>query len=133
MQITENFTLEEFTRNSGLRDGELTLLQVINLSVLAALVVQPVRNKFGFPVRITSGLRSVDHNTYVGGKSNSQHLTGQACDFVCNDLEMVFLWMSQNLVFDQLILEKSAKTGSKWIHVSFAVGMNRGQVFRIVC
>lgn len=40
-----------------------------------------VRKHFGVPVIVSSGLRCREHNTKVGGVSNSRHLTGKAMDF----------------------------------------------------
>lgn len=40
-----------------------------------------VRNHFGRPVIVSSGLRCISHNTNVGGVANSRHLSGKAVDF----------------------------------------------------
>ena len=40
-----------------------------------------VREHFGAPVIVTSGLRCETHNRNVGGVWNSRHLTGRALDF----------------------------------------------------
>lgn len=40
-----------------------------------------VREHFGEPVIVTSGLRCETHNRNVGGVWNSRHLTGRALDF----------------------------------------------------
>ena len=40
-----------------------------------------VREHFGRPVRVSSGVRDKTHNSKVGGVSNSRHLTGKAMDF----------------------------------------------------
>lgn len=42
---------------------------------------QQVRDYFGVPVTISSGVRCQTHNRAVGGVSNSRHLTGKAMDF----------------------------------------------------
>lgn len=39
----------------------------------------------GVPFIITSGLRTVEQNTAVGGKPNSAHLRGLAVDILCDD------------------------------------------------
>ena len=44
-------------------------------------VADRVREHFGSPAIVTSGLRCKQHNTNVGGVANSRHLTGRAMDF----------------------------------------------------
>lgn len=43
-------------------------------------VLEKIREHFGSPVRINSGVRCVNHNKNVGGASRSQHLVGTAAD-----------------------------------------------------
>ena len=40
-----------------------------------------VRKRLGVPCIVSSGLRCSQHNTAVGGVSNSRHLSGKAMDF----------------------------------------------------
>lgn len=40
-----------------------------------------VRQHFGVPVVVSSGLRCKTHNANVGGVANSRHLSGRAMDF----------------------------------------------------
>lgn len=42
---------------------------------------EEVREHFGAPVTVSSGVRCPAHNARVGGVSNSRHLTGKAMDF----------------------------------------------------
>ena len=42
---------------------------------------EKVRNHFGAPITISSGLRCSQHNANVGGVSNSRHKQGKAMDF----------------------------------------------------
>ena len=44
-------------------------------------VADKVREHFGAPATVSSGLRCTQHNANVGGVSNSRHLTGKAMDF----------------------------------------------------
>lgn len=44
-------------------------------------VADKVREHFGSPATVSSGLRCTTHNANVGGVSNSRHLSGKAMDF----------------------------------------------------
>jgi hypothetical protein len=85
-------------------------------------VLQPLREIIKVPIIITSGFRSFDVNTAVGGKSNSQHLEGKAADFIVPSMNLVdvFNISLDHLPFDQLIYEFG-----KWIHVSWNGKLNR--------
>lgn len=50
-------------------------------------ILENVRNYFNRPITITSGCRCVEHNEYVGGRHNSQHLRGRAADIIVKDIE----------------------------------------------
>ena len=45
-------------------------------------ILEKVREHFGRPVTVTSGVRCPSHNARVGGVSNSQHVYKTAADFV---------------------------------------------------
>ena len=44
-------------------------------------VLDRTREHFGSPATVSSGMRCKQHNTNVGGVSNSRHLSGKAADF----------------------------------------------------
>ena len=74
-------------------------------------------------------------NDAVKGATSSQHMKGEAADFKIKldnakgvKLYDLYLWMVDNLSFDQLIWE--VRPNSKWIHVSYKnEKANRQQVF----
>ena len=76
---TKNFKPQEFKCECGGRycTGYPTYMkdfQLINL--------QAIRNHYGRPMTVTSGMRCVGYNRRIGGSiSNSLHLKGQATDF----------------------------------------------------
>lgn len=131
VRLSQNFNLKEFVKTNTNLPNEPDIESIINLHRLVIWVLQPVRNHFNKPITITSGFRSKEVNEAVGGKSNSQHLTGNACDFVCPDLAKVFQYIVDNLEFDQLIYEKNKVTGSRWIHISYSNIYNRNQAIYI--
>lgn len=101
------------------------------LTALVENVLDPVREWWGKPVYVNSGYRSAELNAAVGGVAGSQHLTGEAADIDTREAggnRRVFLWIEENLDFDQLIWEN----GGRWVHVSFRNGGgNRRQVLRL--
>ena len=145
MRLTNNFSLEEFERSDTAKrlgiDNHVPQFAIARLRTLCEKVLQPVRNHFGIPIIITSGYRCPALNNAVGGAPSSQHMKGEAADFYINapplTLRDIYLWMVDNLSFDQLIWEvrplrqaQGRPTNSKWIHVSYKnEKANRQQVF----
>ncbi|MCQ2975146.1 MAG: D-Ala-D-Ala carboxypeptidase family metallohydrolase [Bacteroidales bacterium] len=100
-----------------------------NMLNLIVYCLQPLRDKIGKPFDISSGYRCSQLNKLVGGKSNSQHLTGQAIDFKIRGLTVsqgIELIKNSGIEYDQLLDEYD-----KWIHLSFNKGKNRKEVKRI--
>ena len=135
MEFPQHFTLAELTYSgTGLRRGLANNPndeQVANLWRLCAVLLEPIRALLGVPMHVNSGFRSPAVNAAVGGKANSAHLDGRACDFVPIGMSLahaVDLIHGSGLPFDQLILEYDA-----WIHVAVErTGSNpRGQVLKI--
>jgi hypothetical protein len=135
MQLSKNFNLTELISsetalrkkidNTPSRDVILTLLSLV-LNVL-----QPLRDKYGKPINITSGYRSTKLNSAIGGAKNSQHCLGQAVDFTVpkEDYKEV-VSILQTLFVDQLIWEFGNEDAPDWIHVSFNISKNRNEYLR---
>lgn len=70
----KNFVRPEFACNCGCG------FDTVDAETL--FIVQDVRDKFGRPVRVTSGCRCPEWNRRVGGAKNSKHLLGMAIDFI---------------------------------------------------
>lgn len=90
--------------------------------------LDPAREELG-RIKVFSGYRSPVYNDFVGGAKDSQHTKAEAVDFRTMDVDLrtAFLWIIENIEFDQLIFEKS-DTGFEWIHISFSEGKNRNQI-----
>ena len=104
-----------------------------NLRSLVEQVLDPLRERYGKPIRVTSGYRCPKLNNLVGGAPNSQHMRGEAADIVANNPEDNLLLgrLIEALgKFDQLIYEQCDRKGNpRWIHVSYKPnGWNRKQV-----
>lgn len=98
-------------------------------------VLQPLRDKVGKPIIITSGYRNWQVNKLVGGavdihgNPTSQHCKGQAVDFNIKGMSIAAIIdfiKKSGIEYDQLINEFD-----KWVHISFNKGKNRKQCFKI--
>ena len=120
-QITDEkgwkyFTLEELDTRKN-KDVEITEDQLNNLDNLVKKVLDPLREKYGKPIIVNSGLRD-----YIptGGSATSDHFLGCAVDvegsgFTDNEnKELAELFLSMNLPFTQLINE----FGFSWLHIA---------------
>ena len=129
MLITENFTLEEFTRSSTATsmgiDNTPDETQTEHI-IEVARIIQEFRNFYGKPVRITSGFRCPVLNRMVGGSPTSVHMTGYAVDFTALapshkavfQTEFLRFLMVRKPKFDQVIFEKPDEKGyCSWIHI----------------
>lgn len=93
-----------------------------NLLTLIVECLQPVRNKLGKPMVITSGYRNDKVNRLVGGSSTSEHKKGMAADFVVNGMTVqavIEFIRKSGLKYTQLIEEHSKNTS--WVHISYNV------------
>ncbi len=132
VRLSENFTLQEFTKSQTAErrgiDNTPVEGHLENAKALFENVVQPVRDNFGVTV-INSGYRSGDLNYAIGGSNTSQHCKGQAVDIECPGTPNydVAKWIEDNLDFDQLILEfyTPGIPDSGWVHVSYKTEDNR--------
>ena len=108
--------------------NEPTKEQWINLFAIRDNVLNPLREKFGKPIRITSGFRSPELNKSVGGKPTSQHTKGEAVDITAvNKADNKELFeLCKTLDFDQLIDESNLT----WIHISYKLP-NRKQILKL--
>ena len=78
MRLTKNFSLSEFDCKDGTEMPSELLTNVLEL----AENLQVLRDFVGVPIRINSAYRSLQHNSKIGGSTNSQHLFGKAADVV---------------------------------------------------
>lgn len=134
MQLTENISLEECIKSEKAKklkiDNTPTKEVIENLKLLAINCLQPIRTHFNRKLLISSGYRCIALNKVISKAKNSQHITGQAVDFIIEGIRIidVIAYIRNNLVFDQLIEEHA---GNKhWVHISFNVKGNRKEVLR---
>ena len=104
--------------------------QIANLQRLINNLLDPIREKWGKPIKVNSGFRSDAVNAAINGAKNSQHKTGEAADITTGnpaDNKRLFeMIASSGLAYDQLIDEKNYQ----WIHISLST-RNRQQILHL--
>lgn len=136
MKLSKNLTLAECTKSTtasrlGINNTPDDEWVVENLRQVAINVFQPLRDAFKCPIYVSSGYRSPELNTAIGGSKRSQHVEGRALDLDadvfgrCTNAQ-IFNWLKENVEFDQLIWEFGSEDNPDWVHVSFIYdGPNR--------
>lgn len=122
-------------KNLGI-ENKPSVLQLENMTRVAQKIFDPVRERFGVRIGISSFFRSESLNKVTPGSSNtSQHTTGEAMDIdakifggVTN--KEIFKFIKDNLNFDQLIYEFGDDNNPDWVHVSLKNDKNRKQVLQ---
>lgn len=123
-----NFKMSELIySDTALRHNINNMPDINSLDCMLDLiynVLQPLREKLGRPVIVTSGYRNTQLNALVGGVANSQHTKGQAADIIVNGMgvaQLVEFIKKSSIEYDQLINERD------WVHISYVKGKNRKQ------
>ena len=121
-QLSPHFSLEELTSTkTGLPNVADSGVQA-RLAHTAAGMEQ-VRAMLGQAIDVHSGYRCPAVNAAVGGSKTSDHMLGDACDFVCpafgTPLQVAEAIIAAGIKFDQLIREYG------WVHISFGSRMRQ--------
>ena len=140
MKLSKNLSLAEVTKSITAKrlgiDNTPDEWVTENLKKVAEHVFQPMREHFGRPIYVSSGYRSSDLNSAIGGSRRSQHVEGRALDLDADVFKrctnsQIFNWIRENLEFDQLIWEFGDNDNPDWVHVSYVHdGINRGRCLR---
>lgn len=106
MQLTKNFTYEEFACQCGCGFNAISQELVNQL--------QELRDEVGTSITISSGCRCKARNKAVGGEDNSQHMLGTAADIKVKG-------MSPKEVYDYFDSKYPSSHGlglySTWVHI----------------
>lgn len=123
VMLSEHFALDEFTfsqtaARNGI-DNTPTPEVLANLKHLAEQL-EIVRAHLGnVSIRVSSGYRSPELNTAVGGSRTSRHTTGLAVDFTAprfgSVLETAEAVARSGIAYEQLIYEYG-----RWVHLEVA-------------
>lgn len=122
MRLSTHFSLAEFeaSETAGRRgiDNDVPAHLMGDL-MYTARALEVVRAALGnVPIIITSGYRSPELNAAIGGSASSQHMKGQAADFIVpgfgRPLDVCRRILEAGIIFDQLIHE-----WGRWTHCSF--------------
>lgn len=136
--ISDHFSMEEviFSETAERRGINNSLPQsLIPVVKNTASNMEDVRNLLGHPIHVNSWYRCPSLNTAVGSSLTSQHIKGEAVDFICPafgtplSICKKILSASSTIKFDQLILEHS------WVHISFCSNpgaVNRREVLSLL-
>jgi len=132
-RISKWFTRRECTRSDNAArhgiENEPNAIQWQAIIYLMTNVMDRIRELCNAAIRPSSVFRNPKVNELAGGSENSDHMKGQACDFLpigwtVRDTMKVII--ANNIVFDQLIDEFGA-----WVHISVREkGVNRGQILQ---
>lgn len=122
------FTIKEMCKSSTAKklniDNTPSAEIKENLTVLIEECLDPIREKFGKPIMVTSGYRCPQLNAACGGSPTSAHKLGQAADIDTSDNTK--LWdviTSGDFKWTQLINEYPDDDGEpSWIHISYNPG-----------
>lgn len=122
------FTIPELTRSATAQkrgiDNTPTPEAVKNLTTLTENLLDPLREKWGAPLTVTSGYRCPALNGAVGGTKPSHHKCGMAADLVTKEntpeanKRLFETLLKSGLKWTQAIWERNAK-GATWVHVSY--------------
>jgi|TARA_R110000772_G_scaffold1071_1_gene3753 uncharacterized protein YcbK (DUF882 family) len=110
MQLTSNFSLEEFECKCGCEMPEFVKKNIIEL----AENLQVLRDTVG-RLDLTNAYRCKYHNADVGGSINSQHLKGKAADIKSKTLSPNEIAVRTN----DLMKNESFKLGGIGIYNTF--------------
>lgn len=106
-----------------------------HLEELTRVILEPLREAWGSPIKVTSGYRCDALNRVVGGVATSVHRLGWAADLQPSNgridefIKFTQNWLKRNNIkWDQLLDERSGRT--RWMHIGIrsSLGLQRCEV-----
>ena len=123
MQISKNFTLEEFVKSETAEKKGIAnipdIINIRNITYLVNTILQPLRDYINSPLVITSGYRCHELNEAVGGHPESDHM---ALDIYAAADVVSKIYTPRQLVDIiaelKLPIEQAIDEYGEWLHVS---------------
>ena len=133
------FSIEEMTKSATAKrlgiDNSPSPEIENNMVRLIETVLDPIRERYGSPLRISSGYRCKKLNDAVDGSKTSQHMKGEAADLIPADGDTRRLFYLIKEMIDnkeikcgQLIWEYGTKKAPKWVHISIKTDKKHNQI-----
>lgn len=126
----------ETARKYGI-DNTPGIIEENNIKRLIDEILDPIREEYGGPIRVSSGYRCKRLNSLVGGSKTSQHMNGEAADLipVDGDTKRLFdvirrMIKEGKIKCGQLIWEYGSWSRPKWVHISLP-GKSNNQILYI--
>ena len=122
----KNFKMKEFSHSDtavslGI-DNTIPVECVAKIEHLVVCVLDPIREHWGLPIRITSGYRCPELNDEVGGVEDSYHMEGCAADISATDparnVELMSLIRAMHLTGRISLTECYLGPKARYIHVA---------------
>lgn len=117
--LSPHFSWQDVTASSTgarLRINNSLPYALMSTAVNTAALMEQVRALLGHGIHVDSWYRCPILNSTIGSKSSSQHVLGEAVDFVCPEFgtpdQICRAIAKSHIVFDQLIMEHT------WVHIS---------------
>ncbi len=127
MNLSKNFTLSEMVKSeTALRKGIQNIPQqehIEALKLLAENILQPCRDYFNKPIKVTSGYRTPELCIAIDSRPTSEHTKGIACDIELvgganiDLLEYIITQLPFNAIISEYLSLSDPYAG--WVHVSY--------------
>ena len=117
-RLTKHFTYEEMTHTDTHLPNDPEPFELHNL-LYTCRILESVRNKFGYPIPITSGYRTKIVNNEVGGSLNSYHQDGRAVDIDISSMSSGKADRLESLLWSYNPIELIRYNTKHIIHVAF--------------
>ena len=145
-KLSPHFTLGEMTKSSSHPEvynipSHEAIGNLKRLCTWLEVLRERYNDKYGVgeePIRINSGYRSPQLNKAIHGNSNSNHMTGCACDIRVSGMEQALRYAvilmdyadESKQEFDELLIERN-RYGAIWLHFAVRPANNRRKILFI--